>query len=61
MDKPQPFFGLVMAPTRELAYQIAQAFDALGSLINVRSAVIVGGMDMVSQSIRQDHQASSLI
>ncbi|CAF9909680.1 MAG: ribosomal RNA processing protein [Heterodermia speciosa] len=51
MEKPQPLFGLIMAPTRELAYQIAQAFDALGSLISVRTAVIVGGMDMVPQAI----------
>src|SRR6185437_1525778 len=51
LDKPQPFFGLVLAPTRELAYQISQAFEALGSLISVRCAVIVGGMDMVPQSI----------
>ena len=51
MDKPQPFFGLVMAPTRELAYQISQAFEALGSLISVRTAVIVGGFDMVPQAI----------
>lgn len=51
MDKPQPFFGLILAPTRELAYQISQAFDLLGSTIAVRTAVIVGGMDMVPQSI----------
>lgn len=51
MDKPQPLFGLVMAPTRELAFQISQQFEALGSLIAVRCAVIVGGMDMVPQAI----------
>ncbi|KAI9751198.1 MAG: ribosomal RNA processing protein [Lichina confinis] len=51
MERPQPLFGLVLAPTRELAYQISQAFEALGSLIGVRCAVIVGGMDMVTQSI----------
>lgn len=51
MDKPQAFFGLVLAPTRELAYQISQAFEALGSTISVRCAVIVGGMDMVPQAI----------
>ncbi|EME41279.1 hypothetical protein DOTSEDRAFT_73630 [Dothistroma septosporum NZE10] len=44
-------FGLVLAPTRELAYQISQQFEALGSLINVRCAVLVGGMDMVPQAI----------
>lgn len=51
MDKPQPFFGLVLAPTRELAYQISEAFEALGSTISVRSATLVGGMDMIHQSI----------
>lgn len=51
MEKPQSLFGLVMAPTRELAFQISKAFEALGALINVRSCVIVGGMDMVSQAI----------
>ncbi|KAK3666806.1 ribosomal RNA processing protein [Elasticomyces elasticus] len=51
LENPQPMFGLVMAPTRELAYQISQQFEALGSLISVRCAVIVGGMDMVPQSI----------
>lgn len=51
LQNPQPLFGLVLAPTRELAYQISQSFEALGSLINVRCAVIVGGMDMVPQAI----------
>jgi ATP-dependent RNA helicase DDX47/RRP3 len=51
LDKPQPLFGLVLAPTRELAYQISQAFEALGSLISVRCAVIVGGMDHTTQAI----------
>ena len=51
MDKPQSLFALIMAPTRELAYQISQAFEALGSLISVRVAVLVGGLDMVSQAI----------
>ncbi|KAI9841519.1 MAG: ribosomal RNA processing protein [Thelocarpon superellum] len=51
MDAPQPFFALVLAPTRELAFQISQAFEALGSLISVRCAVIVGGMDLVPQAI----------
>jgi ATP-dependent RNA helicase DDX47/RRP3 len=51
LEKPQPFFALVLAPTRELAFQISQQFEALGSLISVRCTVLVGGMDMVSQSI----------
>jgi ATP-dependent RNA helicase DDX47/RRP3 len=51
LDKPQPLFGLVLAPTRELAAQIGQTFEALGALISLRCAVIVGGLDMVPQSI----------
>ncbi|KAL2165611.1 hypothetical protein VTG60DRAFT_4249 [Thermothelomyces hinnuleus] len=51
LDKPQPLFALVLAPTRELAAQIAQAFEALGSLISLRCALILGGLDMVQQAI----------
>lgn len=51
MEKPQPFYGLILAPTRELAYQISLSFESLGSTIGVRSVVLVGGMDMVPQSI----------
>lgn len=51
LEKPQPYFGLVLAPTRELAHQISQQFEALGSIIAVRCTVIVGGLDMVQQAI----------
>ncbi|MBW0522725.1 hypothetical protein O181_062440 [Austropuccinia psidii MF-1] len=50
-DNPTPFFACVLAPTRELAYQISQQFEALGSTIGVKTTVIVGGMDMMSQAI----------
>ncbi|KAI8926224.1 P-loop containing nucleoside triphosphate hydrolase protein [Entophlyctis helioformis] len=50
-ESPQPLYACVMAPTRELAFQIGEQFEALGSTIGVRCAVIVGGMDMMSQSI----------
>ncbi len=51
LEKPQPLFGLVLAPTRELATQIGQQFEALGSPISLRVAIIVGGLDFVSQQI----------
>jgi len=51
LDNPQRLFGLVLTPTRELAYQIAEQFEALGATIGVKCAVIVGGMDMMTQSI----------
>lgn len=50
-DNPRPFFACVLAPTRELSYQIAQQIEALGATIGARCATIVGGMDMMSQSI----------
>lgn len=46
-----PLYCCVMAPTRELAIQIHEQFEALGSCIGVRSVVLVGGMDMMTQSI----------
>lgn len=51
MAKPQKLHSLILAPTRELAYQISQTVQALGSLISVKCAVLVGGMDMIPQSI----------
>lgn len=44
------YFGLVLAPTRELAYQIKETFDALGSSMGLRTVCVVGGMDMMEQA-----------
>lgn len=44
-----PYFATVLAPTRELAYQIKDTFVALGSGMGLRCACIVGGMDMMEQ------------
>ena len=51
LEKPQPLFALAVAPTRELAFQIGEQFEALGSVIGVKCAVAVGGVDMVQQAI----------
>lgn len=40
-----------MSPTRELCVQIAEQFEAIGASIGLRTAVLVGGLDMVSQAI----------
>ena len=37
--------------SRELAFQIAEQFAVLGAALNVRTAVIVGGMDMIAQAL----------
>ena len=51
LEKPQPMFCLVISPTRELAFQIGEQFEALGSVIGVKCAVAVGGVDMMAQAI----------
>jgi ATP-dependent RNA helicase DDX47/RRP3 len=51
MDDPQPYYAVVLAPTRELAIQIAEQFEGLGSVIGVKCAVVVGGVDMMAQAI----------
>ena len=50
-EEPKGLFACVLAPTRELAYQISQQFEALGSAMGVRCAVLIGGMDMPAQQI----------
>jgi len=50
-EEPRGLFACVISPTRELAYQISQQFEALGSAMGVRCAVIVGGMDLMSQRV----------
>ena len=49
LERPQALFALVLSPTRELAIQIAEQFEALGAGIGVRSAVLVGGIQMMAQ------------
>lgn len=49
LTKPQTLFALALSPTRELAIQIAEQFEALGASIGVKCAVLVGGVDMMAQ------------
>ncbi|KAL3176006.1 hypothetical protein MRX96_010714 [Rhipicephalus microplus] len=51
LETPQRLFALVLTPTRELAFQISEQFEALGASIGVKSAVIVGGIDMMTQAL----------
>ncbi|XP_070580176.1 probable ATP-dependent RNA helicase DDX47 [Ptychodera flava] len=52
LEHPQRLFGLVLTPTRELAFQISEQFEALGSSIGVKCAVVVGGIDMMTQALQ---------
>ncbi|KLO14532.1 DEAD-domain-containing protein [Schizopora paradoxa] len=48
---PYGLYALVLTPTRELAFQLSEQFVALGSPLNIQTAVIVGGMDMIAQAL----------
>ncbi|KAH9062245.1 DEAD-domain-containing protein [Lactarius vividus] len=53
---PYGIFALVLTPTRELAFQISEQFVVLGLPLNIRTAVIVGGMDMMAQAIELNNR-----
>ena len=38
LESPQRLFGLVLTPTRELAYQISEQFEALGGYTTAGAA-----------------------
>ncbi|XP_043668119.1 probable ATP-dependent RNA helicase DDX49 [Vespula pensylvanica] len=50
-EDPYGIFALILTPTRELAFQIADQFAAIGKSINLKKCVIVGGMDMMVQGL----------
>ncbi|XP_068090300.1 probable ATP-dependent RNA helicase DDX49 [Hyperolius riggenbachi] len=50
-EDPYGIFCLVITPTRELAYQIAEQFRVLGKPLGLKDCIIVGGMNMVAQAL----------
>ncbi|KAI9362366.1 P-loop containing nucleoside triphosphate hydrolase protein [Pilaira anomala] len=50
-EDPYGVFALVLTPTRELAFQIAEQFRVLGKGMGIKESVVVGGMDMMAQAL----------
>ncbi len=50
-EDPKGLFACVIAPTRELAFQISQQFESLGSTMGVRCVTIIGGVDLQAQKV----------
>ncbi|KAI1313471.1 hypothetical protein EDD11_002532 [Mortierella claussenii] len=50
-EDPYGVFAVILTPTRELAFQIAEQFNVLGKTINLKDVVVVGGLDMMTQAI----------
>lgn len=51
LESPRRLFALVLTPTRELAMQIQEQVAALGGAFSIKSAVLVGGMDLMTQTV----------
>lgn len=51
LAKPQTLHSLIIAPTRELAEQISRVVEILGASAFVKYALLIGGVDMMAQSI----------
>lgn len=51
LEDARPYYALVLAPTHELAIQIAETFDALGACVGLKTCVIVGGADAMQQAL----------
>lgn len=47
--RPTPYFAIILSPTRELCVQISEHLKALGADIGLKTAVIVGGLDINTQ------------
>lgn len=49
-EDPYGVFAVILTPTRELAVQIEEQVNALGSQISVRTCLIIGGMGIIDQA-----------
>ena len=49
--RQQSYAAVVLSPTRELAVQIWDQANALGEFLGLRTALVIGGTDMVAQAI----------
>ena len=58
---PYGVFALVITPTRELAFQIAEQFRVLGVSIHVKISVVVGGLDMMAQALELSQKPHIII
>ncbi|GAB5360711.1 hypothetical protein AAMO2058_000650700 [Amorphochlora amoebiformis] len=49
-EDPYGVFSFVLTPTRELAFQIAEQFNAFGAPMSIRVQVVIGGTDIVKEA-----------
>ncbi|XP_049878398.1 probable ATP-dependent RNA helicase Dbp45A [Pectinophora gossypiella] len=51
-EDPYGIFALVLTPTHELAYQIADQFSILGQPLQLRVCIVTGGSDQLEESLK---------
>ncbi|VVC98136.1 unnamed protein product [Leptidea sinapis] len=51
-EDPFGIFALVLTPTHELAYQIADQFSILGQPLKLRVCIVTGGSDQLEESLK---------
>lgn len=61
LQAPKPHFALVIAPTRELCLQINEHFKAVGEGLGLKSVVVVGGLDLMAQSVALVNQKPHVV
>lgn len=54
-------YFVLMCTKRELAFQIAEQFAVIGGPFNVRTSVIVGGMDMMAQALELERRPHVIV
>lgn len=53
---PAPYTKPLNTSHRELALQISEQFNVLGASLNIRTAAVVGGMDMIAQALELENR-----
>jgi ATP-dependent RNA helicase DDX47/RRP3 len=61
LKKKQPYFGLILSPTRELCLQIQEHINALARGLDITSCVIVGGLDLMAQAVALVNKKPNII
>ncbi|XP_038218988.1 probable ATP-dependent RNA helicase Dbp45A [Zerene cesonia] len=51
-EDPFGIFALILTPTHELAYQIADQFQILGQPLKLRVCIVTGGSDQLEESLK---------
>lgn len=51
-EDPYGIFALVLTPTHELAYQIADQFSILGQPLKLKVCIVTGGSDQLEESLK---------